>query len=376
VGNLAGGGTASSGSNYLVKVRQASLAPKDFSDAPFTISSGEGPPTGSITVTSPHSGDTWYKGDTKTITWTKTGTMDSNVKIRLRNSTSTTNILDITNSTLNDGNYSWEIPTSVAPGNYVIRVSTTDSQVYGDSDVFQIKESLIEKGFRGITRIPQTLVSPKPDLCILENKIEPEPRTVADTIHYSAKIKNKGSLKSQPTKARLKISLVGSGYLDIPAMDPNEIYVLKHSYKVSKAGIYKNNLLLDYQDKISESNEGNNEEYISYKVDDLPDLPDLIVRLTSSSPVNKFFNARIWASVQNIGRSRAAASTLHFYVQGHGMEKWYVPPLDPGKTHKIRRKEKWAISGYKTYNAYIDKEDNIEEINEHNNFAENKIEVK
>jgi hypothetical protein len=37
VGNLAGGGTASSGSNFKIKVRQASLAPKDFSDAPFSI---------------------------------------------------------------------------------------------------------------------------------------------------------------------------------------------------------------------------------------------------------------------------------------------------------------------------------------------------
>jgi hypothetical protein len=92
----------------------------------------------SITVTSPHSGDTWNVGSTYAITWTKTGTMDSNVKISLRDSTSTTKILDIINSTLNDGNYSWEIPTSVAPGNYVIRVSTTDSQVYGDSEAFTI----------------------------------------------------------------------------------------------------------------------------------------------------------------------------------------------------------------------------------------------
>jgi hypothetical protein len=139
VGNLAGGGTASSGSNFKIKVRQASLAPKDFSNAPFTISEVVGP-TESITVTNPHTGDIWYKGDTKTITWTKTGTMDSNVKISLRDSTSTTNILDITNSTLNDGNFSWEIPTLVTPGNYVIRVRTMDNEVYGDSELFSIKK--------------------------------------------------------------------------------------------------------------------------------------------------------------------------------------------------------------------------------------------
>jgi len=42
VGNLVVGGTAYSGSNFKIKVRQTSLAPKDFSDAPFTISEGGG----------------------------------------------------------------------------------------------------------------------------------------------------------------------------------------------------------------------------------------------------------------------------------------------------------------------------------------------
>jgi hypothetical protein len=72
VGNLAGGGTASSGSNFKIKVRQASLAPKDFSDAPFTISSVVGP-TESITVTSPNGGESWQKGTSHNITWTSSG---------------------------------------------------------------------------------------------------------------------------------------------------------------------------------------------------------------------------------------------------------------------------------------------------------------
>ena len=96
----------------------------------------------SITVTSPHAGDTWYKGDTKTIAWTKTGSMGNFVKIKLRNSTSTAVVLDIISHIPNNGNYSWEIPTSVASGNYVIRVRTMDNAVYGDSTVFTIAAEL------------------------------------------------------------------------------------------------------------------------------------------------------------------------------------------------------------------------------------------
>ncbi|MCJ7524917.1 MAG: GPI anchored serine-threonine rich family protein [Candidatus Aminicenantes bacterium] len=91
-----------------------------------------------IEVTSPHTGDTWYKGQTNTIAWTKTGTMDDFVKIKLRNSTSTAVELDIVTPIANNGTYSWKIPTSVAPGEYVIRVRVMEGAVYGESGVFSI----------------------------------------------------------------------------------------------------------------------------------------------------------------------------------------------------------------------------------------------
>ncbi len=93
----------------------------------------------SIEVTSPHSGDTWYKGDPYTITWTKSGTQHARVKIRLFNSTGTTKQLEITNDTENDGSFGpWTIPLSVADGDYVIRVKTIDNGVSDDSDIFSV----------------------------------------------------------------------------------------------------------------------------------------------------------------------------------------------------------------------------------------------
>jgi 5-hydroxyisourate hydrolase-like protein (transthyretin family) len=92
-----------------------------------------------ITLTNPHSGDTWCKGTAYNITWAKTGSQDANVKIRLYDTTGTTKILDITNSTANDGSFGpWNVPASVANGNYVVRVKTLDNAVWDDSDVFAI----------------------------------------------------------------------------------------------------------------------------------------------------------------------------------------------------------------------------------------------
>ena len=70
----------------------------------------------SITGTSPHGGDSWIKGSAHTITWTKNGSMNANVKIRLMQGS--TKILAITDSTANNGSFSWTIPSSVANGSY------------------------------------------------------------------------------------------------------------------------------------------------------------------------------------------------------------------------------------------------------------------
>ena len=119
----------------------------------------------SITVTSPGSRDNWKKGSIHDLTWTKSGTMNSNVKIRLFNETGTTRILGITDSTDNNGTFrNWRIPDSIPAGRYVIRVKTIDNRVWDNSDAFEISAtrslSLLEnnvansRGFRGVNPRP------------------------------------------------------------------------------------------------------------------------------------------------------------------------------------------------------------------------------
>ena len=108
----------------------------DDSDS-FEITDNSG--QASITITSPSSGTSWKKGTTYTITWTKSGNMNSRVKIRLYQGN--TKVLRIADSTANDGSYSWTVPGSLQNGQYRIRVKTIDNQVYDDSDSFEITEA-------------------------------------------------------------------------------------------------------------------------------------------------------------------------------------------------------------------------------------------
>ncbi len=121
--------------SYVVRVKTLDNATWDDGGV-FTISSL------SITVTKPASGETVKKGSSYTIQWTKSGSQDATVKIRLYNPAGTTKILDITNSTANDGSFSWPVPNSVANGSYIVRVKTLDNVVWDNSNSFTISTVL------------------------------------------------------------------------------------------------------------------------------------------------------------------------------------------------------------------------------------------
>lgn len=125
--------------NYVIRVRTVDNAVMGDSDV-FGIVLCSTP---SITVTAPAAGVNWRRGDAKTISWTKSGSMDSQVKIRLFNSTATVKLLDIVNATPNDGSYGWTIPGTLAEGQYVIRVRTVDNAVVDDSPVFNITRLMV-----------------------------------------------------------------------------------------------------------------------------------------------------------------------------------------------------------------------------------------
>ena len=123
---------------YKIRVKTIDNAVYDDSDE-FNISNvPSSSPT--ITVTNPNSGDVWYKGSSHhyTIRWTKSGTMNANVKIRLYQGD--TRVLGITDSTPNDGEYEWSIPDIVDEGTYKIRIKTVDNEVYDDGENFEIRE--------------------------------------------------------------------------------------------------------------------------------------------------------------------------------------------------------------------------------------------
>jgi len=92
-----------------------------------------------ITVTNPTGATELWIDDTINITWTTSGGFVGNVKIQLFKGGSST--ATITNSTANDGTYSWTVASGDLNGDgtdYKIKVFETDGQPAGYSPAFEI----------------------------------------------------------------------------------------------------------------------------------------------------------------------------------------------------------------------------------------------
>ena len=92
-----------------------------------------------ITVTNPTAATELWIDDTINITWTTSGGFVGNIKIQLFKGASLT--ATITNSTANDGTYSWTVASGDLNGDgtdYKIKVFETDGQPVGYSPAFEI----------------------------------------------------------------------------------------------------------------------------------------------------------------------------------------------------------------------------------------------
>lgn len=119
--------TQALGSDYKIKITSTSnSAYSDWSNNYFTISDAN-----YIRVTLPNGGESWQRGTTKTITWTKGGNVGSYVKIDLYKAGVFKQT--IISSTPNDGSHNWYVPWALPIGSdYKIKITSTSNSAYYD----------------------------------------------------------------------------------------------------------------------------------------------------------------------------------------------------------------------------------------------------
>src|SRR2546425_1021857 len=87
---------------------------------------------GAMALTAPNGGEVWTVGDSRTITWTTTGTIP-NIKLEYSKDNFTTTVL-ITASAPNTGTFAWTVPDDLSATVRVRVTNVNDSTVFDDSD--------------------------------------------------------------------------------------------------------------------------------------------------------------------------------------------------------------------------------------------------
>lgn len=216
---------------YVIRVKTMDNLVHDDSDV-FTITSVP-LSSGTLTVTNPHSGDTWYRGLSYTIRWTKSGTLDSQVKITLYKPDHKTLQAVIIKPTGNNNSYTWKIPASIPDGKYVIRVKTMDNAVHDDSDVFEIAS-------RGFIKV----INPLPGACWAKGSRYTIKWTKSGyTDHYVKILLYKPDLKTLQKTIKIRTYNDRASWWKVPVSIPDGEYVIKIQTL--------DNLAYDYSDVFS-----------------------------------------------------------------------------------------------------------------------------
>ena len=100
----------------------------DISDSDFTVRKQQIP--NSLTVTSPNGGEVWHVGSTRNITWSKSGSTGSSVKLQY-STNGGSSWKTIHDSTPNDGSYSWRIPNEPST-NCLVKLTSTSNSLIND----------------------------------------------------------------------------------------------------------------------------------------------------------------------------------------------------------------------------------------------------
>ena len=149
-----------------------------------------------------------------------------------------------------------------------------------------------------------TVKAAKPDLTVREMKIVPANPTTEDTITFSAKIFNIGTLIAPAGKAGIRVGGETNPVLyPFPLVTGNQWFNFGRQMKLDREGNYKVVFIADVEKTIDELDETNNEGSLTFTVRKLK--PDLTFRNLKIEPVNPKVNQNIRFSAElvNIGQA-------------------------------------------------------------------------
>ncbi len=174
-----------------------------------------------------------------------------------------------------------------------------------------------------------------PDLVIESLSPEPANPEPGDTVTITATVRNQGTERSEKTKLAYYIAGSEEGERTIPGLEPGSSSSVSFEWTPGTEGTVNILARADAGDHVLESDEGNNEETVSIRVEKV--YPDLVIEDLTAEPTitDPGDTVTITATVRNQGTGRSEETNLAYYIAGSEEGERTIPGLEPGSSSSV-----------------------------------------
>ena len=252
-----------------------------------------------------------------------------------------------------------------------IDVGATDNKTFnwiaqaGSHDIKAVADSnnRIAEGDETNNEKTVTFSTPAPDLIIEAITWAPENPQKSDDVTFTVTIKNQGTGKADSSRVHFYIDGSSRGYLNVQEIDAGD-KVATTIIWIAQAGSHAIKAVADSDDKVTESDETNNEKAVTFSAL----APDLIIETITGSPAGPSIGDTVTftVTVKNQGSSGAGPSRVYFYIDGSSRGYQSVREINPGAT--MTKTFTWTTqAGYHDIKAVADSNNEVTESDETNN---------
>jgi uncharacterized repeat protein (TIGR01451 family) len=203
-----------------------------------------------------------------------------------------------------------------------------------------------------------------PDLIIESITWTPENPSIADEVTFSVKIKNKGSGRSGTSLVNFYIDGASVGYQNVLEIDSGTV-VTKTFIWTAEAGAHAIKAVVDKENQVLESDEGNNEKAVTFSG---TSPADLVIGGITWSPTHPSImdNVIFTVTVKNQGKGKAMNSRVAYYIDDVLLTTDYLNPISDNASANMTFS--WqAKEGTHAIKAVADCYNSVIESNETNN---------
>lgn len=208
----------------------------------------------------------------------------------------------------------------------------------------------------------------KPDYVVQDIELIPATPRAGEKIHFQAWLRNIGQARGNSCKHAIRVGGESTPFTNtIPgALEPGQGTLMMREATLDKPGRYRVTFAVDVDKAIDESNESNNEAFLSFVVQG-PDLVFRNLKVTPSQPkANEEFV--ITGELTNIGPVLSNWTTTGIFIGGSSVPVLQqCTSISPGQHILVSQRHTFTQSGTFVVRFIADHSKQVDEVDETNN---------